>query len=244
MIRKIKNILKSFLDVKDLVKNRDNWVIERIKSFDAKLKILDAGCGDQKYKIFCQHLDYYTQDFGEYKPSSSNNKSIQYDDWEYGKLDYVGNIWNIDEVDEFFDIIICTEVLEHIPYPEKTLEELIRLLKPNGVLLLTAPFSSVPHMAPYYFCTGFSEDFYKYFAKKYNMEIIEISPNGNSYDVLAIESHRSSLFIRNKITRVIYKLFIYLVFIPIMKILSKKDTTTSRILNVGYHVSMIKKAKI
>ncbi len=38
-----------------------------------------------------------------------------------------------------FDIVICTEVIEHAPYLEKSLFEMNRILKPNGRLIITFP---------------------------------------------------------------------------------------------------------
>lgn len=40
---------------------------------------------------------------------------------------------------ETFDCIICSEVLEHIPYPQKVLNEFYHLLKINGTLIITVP---------------------------------------------------------------------------------------------------------
>lgn len=52
--------------------------------------------------------------------------------YNYGLLDYVGDIWDINEVDDSFDAILCKEVFEHIPYPNETLKEFARLLKSGG----------------------------------------------------------------------------------------------------------------
>lgn len=38
-----------------------------------------------------------------------------------------------------FDVIVCTEVLEHLLYPDRAMNNLIEMLNPNGVLLLTVP---------------------------------------------------------------------------------------------------------
>jgi ubiquinone/menaquinone biosynthesis C-methylase UbiE len=38
-----------------------------------------------------------------------------------------------------FDKIICTEVLEHVPEPERILREIARLLGPNGRAVITVP---------------------------------------------------------------------------------------------------------
>jgi len=41
--------------------------------------------------------------------------------------------------DDFFDRIFCTETLEHLKYPDRCLYEIIRLLKPEGRIILTLP---------------------------------------------------------------------------------------------------------
>jgi 2-polyprenyl-3-methyl-5-hydroxy-6-metoxy-1,4-benzoquinol methylase len=38
-----------------------------------------------------------------------------------------------------FDLILCTEVIEHIPDSQRALSEMRRLLKPGGVLILSTP---------------------------------------------------------------------------------------------------------
>ncbi len=43
--------------------------------------------------------------------------------------------------DNFFDVIICNHVLEHIPDDIKALNELYRVLKPNGYAILQVPIS-------------------------------------------------------------------------------------------------------
>ncbi len=37
-----------------------------------------------------------------------------------------------------FDVVVCTEMLEHDPVPWKSVPEMARVLKPGGTLLLTA----------------------------------------------------------------------------------------------------------
>lgn len=123
MFKKIKEILvpNEF--------NRHNWVKEKLSILESGKKILDAGCGTQRYRKHCSHLQYFGQDFGEYK---GDGEGLQCKNWQYGKLDYVGDIWDIKEKDETFDAILCTEVIEHIPYPNETVKEFSRLLKRGG----------------------------------------------------------------------------------------------------------------
>ncbi len=48
---------------------------------------------------------------------------------------------------ESFDLVLCTEVLEHVPDPDKTLDEIRRTLKPSGALVLSTPLTWGVHEA-------------------------------------------------------------------------------------------------
>ena len=50
------------------------------------------------------------------------------------------DITNIPEPDNSFDGIICYHVLEHIPDDKKAMDELFRILSPNGKLIVQTPF--------------------------------------------------------------------------------------------------------
>lgn len=41
--------------------------------------------------------------------------------------------------DGFFDYIVCSEVLEHVPDPAETIKEMYRVLRLGGVVLITTP---------------------------------------------------------------------------------------------------------
>lgn len=46
-------------------------------------------------------------------------------------------------IDNYFDLIICNHVLEHVPDDEKALSELYRVLKPGGICILQTPYSPI-----------------------------------------------------------------------------------------------------
>jgi 2-polyprenyl-3-methyl-5-hydroxy-6-metoxy-1,4-benzoquinol methylase len=46
---------------------------------------------------------------------------------------------NIDLPEEYFDIIICADVLEHLKDPWSVLRKIRKFLKPNGILLASIP---------------------------------------------------------------------------------------------------------
>lgn len=51
--------------------------------------------------------------------------------------------------DASFDAVICAEVLEHVPEPEKILSEINRVLSPGGRVYITAPFLFPIHADPH-----------------------------------------------------------------------------------------------
>jgi SAM-dependent methyltransferase len=221
-----------------LVSNEDNrhiWVQEKLSEIQEGSKILDAGCGTQLYRPYCYHLNYYAQDFGEYK---SDGQGLQIKNFEYGKLNYVGNVWKIDEKDAYFDVILCTEVLEHIPYPNETVKEFSRLLKSGGILILTAPFASLPHMEPYYFYSGFSKEWYRYNLEKNDFIVKEIFCNGNFHKYILQENLRAVSMLKNPLMLVIYGLF----SLPkiIFDLLLSKFIENHQLL-FGFHVLAVKK---
>lgn len=51
--------------------------------------------------------------------------------------------------DESFTVVLCTEVLEHLPEPQAAIDEMFRVLTPGGRLLLTTRFLFPIHDAPH-----------------------------------------------------------------------------------------------
>ena len=68
----VKKIIKSLPAFKKLYRNfnnqyeRDDFVLGELKKFKSNSLILDAGCGSQRYREHCAHLNYKAQDFGQY----------------------------------------------------------------------------------------------------------------------------------------------------------------------------------
>jgi SAM-dependent methyltransferase len=198
---------------------------------------LDAGCGSQRYRSYCSHLIYKAQDFGKYK--TDNKKMLGQEGmggkygYEYGELDYVGDIWSIQEQDEKFDVILCAEVLEHIPFPNETIREFSRLLKRNGRLILTAPSNCLRHMDPYFFYTGFSDRWYEKFLEENGFSVKKIEPIGDYYSWMSVEVMR---------TAVTHSLFSKILLAPafLYYFFKKKSPQSIDTLCMGYHIVAIK----
>ena len=139
---------------------REAWLEQALKQIPAGSRILDAGAGQLKYKKLCSHLDYLSQDFAQYD-GKGDGSGLQTGSWDQSKIDIVCDISDIPEPAGSFDAVMCIEVLEHLPNPLLALQEFSRLLRPGGQLVVTAPFCSLTHFAPYHFCTGFNRYFYE-----------------------------------------------------------------------------------
>jgi SAM-dependent methyltransferase len=49
----------------------------------------------------------------------------------------VGDAMRLPAATGAFDLIFCRDVLEHLPFPTRTLEEFARVLKPDGLAVIT-----------------------------------------------------------------------------------------------------------
>lgn len=172
-------------------KLRDQWVEKKLQALTKGLTLLDAGAGEMKYAKYCSHLKYIAQDFGEYKPEACN-RGLQVKKWDYSGIDIRCDIVDMPLEDESIDVILCTEVFEHIKNPVKALEEFSRIVKKGGTLILTAPFACLTHMAPYFYNTGFSEYWYLDNLKDLGFEIVEEKKYGNYFAWIGQELYRTS----------------------------------------------------
>ena len=234
-----KNIIKNIPFFKTIYRNlnnqfeRDFFITNELKKIPSAHSILDAGCGNQPYREFCSHLNYKSQDFGQYtmdlKKMIGSEGVGGTEGYKYGELDYIGDIWDINEEDNTFDAILCSEVFEHIPHPIKTIQEFSRLLKINGKLILTAPSNCIRHMDPYFFYTGFSDRWYEKFLSENGLKIESITAVGDYYSWLAVEMAR---------TATSHSFFAKLVLTPaFLYFYNKKRTETSvDTLCMGYHI--------
>jgi SAM-dependent methyltransferase len=107
--------------------------------------ILDIGCGNKPYEEYIHKL--------------TNKRGIKYVGCDIiqsseQKVDIICEATNIPEPSATYDIILCTQVIEHVFDHYKIFEEAYRLLKPGGFFIVSAPFIWHMHEIPY--------DFYRF----------------------------------------------------------------------------------
>ena len=217
--------------------NRDEFVIKNLKSIPPKKRLLDVGAGESQYKPFCSHLNYVSQDIAEYN-SNADKTGLHYENWDFSKINIICDITDIPEPNESFDVILCTEVLEHVPDPALVFPELSRLLKPEGTLILTAPFCSLTHFAPYHFSTGFNAYYYDYHLAKHNLNIIKQETNGNYFSYLAQELFRLPSIAKQYSNIICTSAHLKTIShtIQLLSDLEKNDTHSNELLCHGYHI--------
>ena len=100
---------------------------------------------------------------GKFRPPMDKVES-----WEYVNIDaasnpdYICSAESITIKDEIYDIVLMTELLEHLQNPEAALAEASRILKKNGRLICTIPFLHPIHGDPH--------DFQRWTPKKIEIE--------------------------------------------------------------------------
>lgn len=103
-------------------------------------KLVDVGCGAQPYRsLLPPGMDYVGLDI----LAAGERFGYQAPDTVY----FDGTSWPA--ATRGADVILCTEVLEHVLDPRAFLREAYRALQPGGRLLLTVPFAARWHFIPF-----------------------------------------------------------------------------------------------
>ena len=235
------NVIKIFFENNDVgmhnESNRISWLHDTLLKLPEDSRILDAGAGELDQKKFCNHLNYVSQDFAQYN-GDGNGKGFHTGSWDTDKVDIISDITNIPEPDGSFDAIMCVEVFEHLPNPLEAIREFKRLLKKGGYLIITAPFCSLSHFAPYHFYSGFNRYFFETHLSSYGFSIIELSSNGNYFEYMAQELRRVSSCVK-EYTEESFSVADKLAVNQLLKSMSKfsnADQKSDEILNFGFHV--------
>ncbi len=141
----------------------------------AKGRLLDVGCGTKPYReVFADVVEEHIGiDFPSSVSSNKESKNVEV----YSILPY------LPFKNEAFDTVLATEVLEHVPEPSFAFDEIKRVLKKKGVLILTTPQSWGLHETPhdYYRYTRYG---LKHLAEKNNFDVLFIKPLGGFFSLI------------------------------------------------------------
>lgn len=114
----------------ELVNELESKTCNIIKKFMQKGKLLDAGVGYGGLLSKLQDFERYGVDISmaylESLPAEINGCFAKLEELPYN--------------DEFFDGVICTDVLEHVLDLNKVIQEIARVTKPNGLIFARVPY--------------------------------------------------------------------------------------------------------
>ncbi len=122
---------------------RAQFIEFAFSKYGRKNELLDLGCGVKPFKKL--YSAFTVSSIGIDVATSPHIKT---------EVDVIYDGKNIPFEDNRFDYVLCTEVMEHVPEPAAFLKEIHRVMKPDGLLIMTTPFLVPLHEEPY--------DFYRY----------------------------------------------------------------------------------
>lgn len=174
-----------------------------VSKYDIKgKKLLDIGAEELPYKYLFKHVKYYSFDLVQ----NSNNT-----------IDFIGDLnEGIPNVkSNYFDYIICTQVLEHIKRPHIAFKEFSRILKPRGKLFLTTHMAFDEHMIPNdYF--RFTKYGLKSLGDDVGLNLVHIKPHGGIFHILSYFITGLPIKILFKRDSFFYYIYLVVFFIPIL----------------------------
>jgi SAM-dependent methyltransferase len=91
-------------------------------------------------------------------------------------------------VAEKFDLVLCSQVLEHVWNQRNAFDALFDLVAPGGILWLNAPATNRAHGSPDYFSAGFTNSYFEKNLQLVGFEVIDSGGIGTKRNYIATHS--------------------------------------------------------
>jgi SAM-dependent methyltransferase len=142
-----------------------------------------------------------------------------------------------------FDLVLCSQVLEHVWNHKNAFDSLYDLVAPQGILWINAPASNRAHGSPDYYSAGFTCGYLENNLRLAGFDIISSGSVGSKRNYLAthslpywlsVRSHRFPLiYIRHNTGKVKNLYFLVRYFFILLRL----QFTSPRVQNVGQHLT-------
>ena len=167
-------------------------LLESIKELGDNIsgKTLDVGCGTKPYEKYFKSSEYIGLEI-----ETTVHREVRKADFFYDGTKFPFN-------NNEFDSIVTNQVFEHVFNPDSFLNEINRVLKKNGILLLTVPFVWDEHEQPYDFAR-YSSFGIKSVLEKNGFEIIAHRKTVTNFGVIIqlINGYIYKMTVRNSLIR-------------------------------------------
>jgi ubiquinone/menaquinone biosynthesis C-methylase UbiE len=138
------------------------------KFFKGRKRILDAGCGDGLFIEFATKKGLRCEGF-------DNNIDLLSQCKKKGmKVRYANFAEKLPYMDNSFDAIHFSNVIEHLHEPEFALYELIRVLKPGGIIIVTVPEIDRLYWGDWTHVRPFTKQTFDYMMKCYDVKLYHV----------------------------------------------------------------------
>jgi SAM-dependent methyltransferase len=156
-------------------------------------RMLDVGCGKKPYEsIFHPYVsDYIGIEHESCFAGTNASQSDRQPDLFYDGV-------RLPFEDGSFDTVLNVQVLEHTPHPGLLVAELGRVLRRDGILILSAPFQARLHEEPYdYF--RYSPHGLRTLLGDAGLEIVQLYNQGSLWSVVA---HKLNSYLALRVARI------------------------------------------
>lgn len=154
-------------------------------------RVLDAGAGEGRFRDLFAHTRYTGVDL-----------AVGDATWNYAGLDAINTLEQLCFADNTFDVVVFTQVMEHLPEPGAVIAELARVLRPGGLLILVAPQSWHEHQVPHDFYRYTSYGI-RYLLQKHGLAVTQMTSLGGYFWYLSFQLQQLPywVFSRNRAGR-------------------------------------------
>jgi SAM-dependent methyltransferase len=170
-------------------------LIQQLKSIAprARGRLLDVGCGEKPYEpIFRPYVKEYIgvehqETFSATHASTRSSKPDVY---------YDGKVLPFES--QTFDTVISVQVLEHTPYPQNLVNEMTRVVKSGGLVIVSAPFSFRLHEEPH--------DYFRYtphgLRTMFELAGLVVEDIWSERDLWSVIGHKINSFLAFRVARI------------------------------------------
>jgi SAM-dependent methyltransferase len=134
--------------------------------------VLDAGCGEQPLRSAIES-------------AGATYTGLDVEQNRAGTVDVLAPLWRVPLPDASVDVILATEVLEHVADTDGAFAEMARLLRKDGAILITTPFAYPLHELPHDY-VRLTTGAIARLAERHGLTVAEVHALGNEIEVLAV----------------------------------------------------------
>ena len=146
------------------------WLQEHAARGDS-YRVLDVGCGPKPYYPF------FADRASEY---------VGVDVVENPAAELRGSVEDLPVEDASFDLVLCTQVLEHCDDPAQAVRELRRVTAPGGRVLASTHGTQVYHPSPQDYWRWTHAGLTRLFEEQADWQSVEVSPGAGTATTLAM----------------------------------------------------------